>query len=257
MSKKVDRMNEIIAFLKQKNGCTVKELASHFQVSEMTIRRDLAVLHDRDVVSNVYGATIYNPQNSINLINTDYSLTKAKTYRNATKEQLGRLAASLIEPGDSIIIDTGSTTEQVAKYISVPCEVLCYNTNVMQELTAKDFLSITFAGGFYHSNTQMCESEDALSLIRSKRANKVFVSAAGVHKSLGVTCANSYEIATKKAIMNCSSCKILVADSYKFGDVFQSYFADLQHFDILVTDQSLSTEWISHIEALGVKILLA
>ena len=70
MNKKMQRTNKLIQILKEKNGASVKELSQILEVSEMTIRRDLEVLKDNNIVTNVYGATIYNPTNNINKLSS-------------------------------------------------------------------------------------------------------------------------------------------------------------------------------------------
>ena len=65
MSKKLERINQLIIIIKEKNGASVKELAHLLGVSEMTIRRDLQILNSNHIVNNVYGATIYNPSNTL------------------------------------------------------------------------------------------------------------------------------------------------------------------------------------------------
>ncbi|MGL4329105.1 MAG: DeoR family transcriptional regulator, partial [Clostridium sp.] len=74
MSKKLDRTNKLIEILKEKNGASVKELANILKVSEMTIRRDLEFLKSNNIVTKVYGATIYNPSNSIDKLSSNYDI---------------------------------------------------------------------------------------------------------------------------------------------------------------------------------------
>ncbi|WP_099468934.1 DeoR/GlpR family DNA-binding transcription regulator [Konateibacter massiliensis] len=253
MSKKYERMNHLIKTLKDMQGASVKELAAKFNVSEMTIRRDLDTLVSQNIVRNQYGAFFYNKEISgaADLPEDYYALDNAVTSRIEEKKRIGTFAASLIQENDILIIDTGSTTEFLARAIpsDIRTTVLCYNRNILNHLVNKENCSIIFAGGYYHANTEMFESAEGLSLISSTRANKVFISAAGVHEALGVTCANNYEIATKKAIFKSGVEKILLMDSGKFSIVKSSYFADLEDFDVIITDSGISSEWIKLIRS--------
>lgn len=103
----------------------------------------------------------------------------------------------------------------------------------------------------------MFESPEGISLIKKTRATKVFVSAAGVHENLGVTCSNNYEVLTKQAIINSSLEKILLVDSSKFGVVKSAYFADLDDFDTIITDDGISNEWKEIIHTKGIKLIIA
>jgi Transcriptional regulators of sugar metabolism len=252
VDKKTQRMDKIIEILATKNGASTRELASLLGVSEMTIRRDVIVLSENNIVTNLYGAVIINPSSE----KETYQLDSALTSNYSEKEQLGKFAASLISPNDIIIFDTGSTTEAVAKYIpdDMPLTILCYNNNILNHLLTKPNIKLIFSGGFYHPNTQMFESKEGRTLIQSTRATKVFVSAAGVHEAMGVTCANGYEIETKRAILQSGFEKILVVDSSKFSVIQSAYFAELSQFQTIITDDKITQEWISIIENLGVTL---
>lgn len=259
MSKKLQRANKIIDILKERNGATVKELASILNVSEMTIRRDLEVLKSNNIINNVYGAAIYNPSNNIEKLESFYDINSETIKQENQKLLIGKTAASLIEEDDVIIIDTGTTTEKLASSIdpNLKISALIFNTNILNELIQKKNINLIFSGGYFHPNTQMFESAEGISLITKTRATKVFVSASGVHETLGVTCSNSYEVLTKQAILNSSLEKILLVDSSKFGTVKSSYFADLNNFNTIITDDGISDEWKEIIHNKGIKLIIA
>ncbi|WMJ90250.1 DeoR/GlpR family DNA-binding transcription regulator [Anaerocolumna sp. MB42-C2] len=258
MGKKADRMNRLIDIIKSKNGASVKELASLLGVSEMTIRRDLIVLEQNNIVNNVYGAAIYNPAYKQEQNDSSYELSNAKNTQDLEKSKIGAFAASLIGPGDIVVIDTGSTTEMLAENIddSLEATILCYNANILNSLRQKENLSLIFSGGRYHPKTQMVESAEGIDLIQSMRFTKAFISAAGIHHNLGVTCVYHYEIPTKKAIMQSSLEKILIMDSTKFGQVKPAYFANLVDFDVIITDSLIPEEWKKEIENLKIKLYM-
>lgn len=255
----MQRANKIIDILKGKNGATVKELASILNVSEMTIRRDLEVLKNNNIVNNVYGATIYNPSNNIEKLESFYDIENEVVKQENQKLKIGKAAVSLINEDDIVIIDTGTTTEKLAASISsdIKMSALIFNTNILNELVKKKNINLIFSGGYFHPNTQMFESPEGISLIKKTRATKVFVSAAGVHENLGVTCSNNYEVLTKQAIINSSLEKILLVDSSKFGVVKSAYFADLDDFDTIITDDGISNEWKEIIHTKGIKLIIA
>ena len=257
MKKKIQRANKIIEILKENNGATVKYLASTLGVSEMTIRRDLQVLKDNNIVNNVYGATIYNPSNKIEEFGPSYNINDEVIKHKDEKFRIGKAAATLVQPNDIIIIDTGTTTQHLAENIQKDLKLtaLVYNINILNALKNNPNINLIFSGGYFHPNTQMFESPEGISLIEKIRAAKVFISAAGIHNQLGVTCSNNYEVATKRAVIKSSVEKILLADSDKFDVVKSSYFADLSEFNTIITDSNLSDEWINHIKDLGIKLI--
>ncbi|SHL50941.1 transcriptional regulator, DeoR family [Anaerocolumna jejuensis DSM 15929] len=266
MSKKTDRINRLIDIIKTKNGASVKELAAMLGVSEMTIRRDLDVLEQHSIVNNVYGAAIYNPatdnptfkgrEGTDYDLSIPYDLSNAKSARDIEKKSIGAFAASLINPGDIIVIDTGSTTEMLAEHIpdDTNATVLCYNANILNSLRLKEDLTLIFSGGKYHPQTQMVESLQGVELIKSMRFTKAFISAAGVHPSLGITCVYDYEVPTKLAIMQSSVEKILLFDSSKFNQVKPAFFGSLTDFDTIITDDNISDYWKEMIQSKNIKL---
>lgn len=258
MGKKMARVNKLIEIIKSKNGASVRELAALMDVSEMTIRRDLKILSENGIVTNAHGSTIYNPINHIEKLQESYQLEWANEYQNAEKDRIGEFAATLVRDGETIIIDTGSTTEALARYLSAPqyLQVVCYNANILQTLLCKPNITPVFAGGYYHPNTQMFECREGVQMIKNIRANKVFVSAAGIHETLGVTCANDYEVLTKQAVLESGAEKILLVDSSKFSCVKPSYFAPLKGFDTVVTDTDLSEAWQARLEQENISLYM-
>lgn len=246
MGNKNARLNELIDILQARGMVSVKELAAELNVSEMTIRRDLKTLEGTDIAENIGGSVIYNPAHSVLRINKEYNLALETEYQNEEKSAIGKYATTLIQPDETIIIDTGTTTVHIAHNLPVHknLSVLCYNINILMELRRLPNVKLLFAGGHYHSNAQMFESPQGIDFIRSIRVHKAFISAAGVHEGLGVTCVNSYEVETKKAVLRSALQKILVVDASKFGAVHSSYFCDLDAFDAIITNRSLSPEWV-------------
>jgi len=251
-------MNMLVEILKVRNFVSIKELASMLGVSEMTIRRDLKILEQNRIAENIYGTTVYNPAHTVTKSDNEYNFFTELEKQDTQKDSIGKFAASLVEQGDIIIVDTGTTTERIVPHLPTNKDitVLCYNINVLMELRRNPGVKMMFAGGYYHSNTQMFESAEGISFIRSLRAQKVFVSAAGIHEGLGVTCIENYEVPTKRAILKSSLEKILVADSSKFDVVRSAYFCDLSQINTIVTDSGLSDEWKHRLTAMGITLHL-
>jgi DeoR family deoxyribose operon repressor len=259
IDKKSQRLNEILNVLKRRNGASIKELSRELDVSHMTVRRDLGMLEEQGLVTLFHGGAVYNQRDNPTDADSEYSLVSAESEHVSEKRRIGRAAADLIEPGDILIIDTGSTTEAVARELPVdtPLTILCYSMNVLQEVTRHPQIDLIFAGGNFHPNTLMFESPEGISLIERNRAEKAFISAAGVSLRLGVTCLNSYERDTKVAAIRSSLSRILVADSSKFGKIQPSYFADVGDFDVVVTDEGIPEEYADEFRERGIRVVIA
>jgi DeoR family transcriptional regulator, deoxyribose operon repressor len=240
MNKQTERLNKIIETLKINTGSTIHELADSLSVSHMTVRRDLQVLEREEMVKPLFGGVVLGPRAATDAESRYYLLEAGKSHPEE-KTRIGIKAASLIESGDIVIIDSGSTTVYAARYLqeTTPLTIICYALNILLESVKKESSRLFFAGGLFHENTLMFESNEGLDLIRESRATKALISAAGIDERLGVTCAEPYERETKKAALNSSQKRILLVDSSKFGAVQHSHFAELDDFDEIVTDDKI------------------
>ncbi len=256
--KKNERIKTIINLLRFKNAVSIRELTKQLGVSEMTVRRDLALLENDSIVELIPGGAIFKDNTDSEREQEKYLIANEETRRTREKIRIGKKAASLIEYSDTIILDVGSTTEYVAKFLreDLPVTVLCYALNILVEIYRKKHCSPIFAGGYFHDNTLMFESSEGIELINRTRADKGFISAAGFHDTLGVTCANPYEIETKKAVLHSSKTKILLIDSSKFGKTKNAYFADTGDFDMIITDSEIPEEYQESISSLGIELII-
>lgn len=254
MGNKNERQNQLLTLLQDNDSLTVKELAEKCSVSEMTIRRDLDILKANNFIDRSYGkATIRRTADQLPLTD-NYELNFEKVKKNEEKDRIGKFAASMIEPGDVLIIDTGSTTDKLAKYLpeGMDITVLCYTYNILSQIIGKKDIRLIFSGGYYHNQSQMFECQQGIDLIENIRATKLFLSAHGIHEKLGITCAQAYEVPIKRTALQSAQTKILIADSSKFGKVKTAYFAQLNEVDEIVTDSGISEEWQEIIRAMGI-----
>jgi DeoR family deoxyribose operon repressor len=252
------RLMQIVDILRKRQRMPVKELAQLLDVSEMTIRRDIETLCDRDIVLNVRGMAMFNSQLDKESADVQYSLQTAANANLKEKEKIGAYAASLIEDEDCIIIDSGTTTENLAKNIAsnLKITVLTPNLNIINCLCNNPNISLILSGGYYHQDTSLFESNEGILLLNKTRANKVFVSTSGIHQTLGITCANRYELTTKQAMLESGAQKILLTDSSKFGVIRTTFFAKLDDFDKVITDRNLSPEWVDFIRNREIELVM-
>ncbi len=172
------------------------------------------------------------------------------------KIKISRKAASLVEPNDIIIIDTGSTPENLPKFIpeNMPITIICYTLNILLNIYENKNWRLIFPGGYFHEDTLMFERPEGIEMIKKIRANTAFITAAGVSEKLGLTCATPYEKNTKRAVLESSDKKILLVDSSKFGKIKVSHFAELADFDAIITDSGISKEFKNIIKNSGITL---
>jgi DeoR family deoxyribose operon repressor len=256
MQNKLERTSRVVDILRERNGASIKELARELAVSEMTIRRDLAQLRLDNAVSLVHGAAIFKSNPAINGGEMNYQVSLEKVVNNPEKERIGKAAARMVETGDTIIIDIGTTTECVARHLppEQAVTVLCFTMNTLAELYKKKVDTLIMGGGYFHPDTRLFESMETISLIHRTRATKFFLSAAGVSRDLGLTTVNQYEVNIKQTCITSSRQKILLVDAKKFDRIRPAYFAPLEKMDMVITDDRINPEWVRVMEDMGITV---
>jgi DeoR family deoxyribose operon repressor len=255
MKKKDKREIDIINILKETPDIPITTLAKKFSVSEMTIRRDLKGLEASNLLSRT--------RKLINLSQLEhvqeespYTFSKEILRHSEEKDKIGKYAATLIEPNDILSLDAGTTTSSMSKYIpdAFPITIISNNFLVLQNVYRLKNVSVIFPGGYFHQEDGLFESTEGISLIRKHRATKLFLSAAGVHEKLGMTCGHSYEVASKQAMLESSLYKILLVDYSKFETINSAFFAPLEEMDMVITDSKIPEYWKQLILQLGIKL---
>lgn len=211
-------------------------------VSEMTIRRDLttqpsamALLGGRLVMTSYPGATQV------------YDLTEQQANYYPVKHALCQRAAGFIEEGDTLFIDCGSTLMlllgQLKRFNELT--VVTYALNVATVVSALPNVRLVLLGGLFYAASQSFGSDEMRTTIESIGINRAFISAAGVEFGRGVSCFHFHEVAPKQAAIASASQRFLVVDASKFGVIRPAYFASLNDFDIIVTNDECVSELLT------------
>lgn len=237
MSKTDVRRQKILDILLKERAKGLVDLAGILGVSYMTIRRDMKEMEATGKLSVINGVAVAASESLLSH-ERPYTLATAGTQMVDEKNRIGKKAVSFIEDNDVIIVDTGSTTEFLARHLpeDMNITIICYTINILVEVYKRPNCQIVFPGGFFHNNTLMFESPEGLALIKRNRANKAFISATGVSDEFGVMCDNHYECPMKRTIIESSLKRYLLFDSSKYDRVRIAYFSDLDDFDAIITD---------------------
>ncbi len=253
---RLDSLQDIIA---EANSITIKDLADQLDVSVMTIRRDMEVLKEAGLVRTYRGGVIVSERNSRKPGSKGYSLTSAETANVDEKRGIAKLAASLIDDGDVVFFDAGSTVELILEYVdpNIEMTVLCYSLNILNLVAHRKNTRIVFSGGIFHPDSQNFESPEGLQLLSRNRSSKAFISANGIRVDLGVTSSGQFEIPIKRAAIENSAQSYLVADSSKCGLVRTGHFADVDDFSSIIIDWNLEDDMQENLIENGASIMIA
>ncbi len=254
---KKQRLNKIINLLSENKEMEVNEIAELIDVSPMTIRRDLTELEQEDVVKRIHGGAILKDQD--NLINNPYIIREQIEKNSSEKSAIGKISASMIDQDDIIFLDSGSTTPYISKNIDMDMKlsVLCYTLENAFEFYQRKNIRLILAGGYHNRDANAFHSKYSIELIKELRADKVFISTGGIDTKLGLTTYFDFEADIKKAMIKSAKKAILVSDSTKFGKINNTFFADLEQFDTIITDSGINNEYKEHINKLGIELIIA
>ncbi|MCC6093425.1 MAG: DeoR/GlpR family DNA-binding transcription regulator [Eubacterium sp.] len=252
MLKKALRIQAIAQEISQNPTYTVRNLAKKYQVSEMTVRRDIQYIEENMLTNSatkpvtIVSAEMPDLSGNSSL---NYEFTTAMEAHNENKRRIGAYAAKMVQPNDVIILDTGTTVNFMVESLpfDMPLTIICYNYNVLQKLYDRPNIHLIVAGGYFHRSSLSFESTENIELLQRLRASKIFISPSGVDR-MGLTCSNQYEVTTKSTALHSSKTKILLSDSSKFGIMRSSLFAPLEEMDVIISDHDLSAEWQQYLQ---------
>jgi DeoR family transcriptional regulator, deoxyribose operon repressor len=255
--KKDGRLDEIVQLCEKNGFVSFQQLAKELHVSEITIRRDIDLLETLKLIKKERGgATQINSKVSNPMLH--YTIDNSSIYKSDEKKRIGQAAADLVNPGDTLIIDSGSTMNQMAAHIpdGLPISVICFGLRMAQILDNKKISPLIMIGGIYHKQLDMFEniSEDT-NFFNNVRAEKAFISAFGINKQTGLTSGSFFASSIRKDIIESVDQVILLADSSKFGKIECAHFADIEQLDVIITDKAINKDFVEHFKMLNIQVI--
>lgn len=247
------RKQRILEVLARNQAVAVAQLAQSLEVSEASIRRDLQQLEQAGLLRRTHGGAVSN-----HISTFEPSLAEKEVQLKAEKQAIARVAVDLIEEGDTVMLDAGSTTLQMARQwrrthnVTVVTDAL----NIAWELAAAG-VEIVVTGGNLRALTLSLVGPIAEGSLAGLHVNKLFLAANGIDLQAGLTTPNLAEAQTKKAMMRSAREIILVADHSKVGRVAFAQICGLDKVHCLITDPGTPADFLAGAEKLGVRVLLA
>lgn len=252
------RQQQILDVLIEKESATVSEFSDLLQVSAVTVRSDLNYLAEHgDVVRTHGGAHIAHGRTRQEL-----SYAVRQEHNAVQKAQIGQLAASLISPVESILLDASSTAVSVARSIKGSRRV--YDLTVVTtgiwialELMGVPHVNVVLAGGFARERTGSLTGPISVRVLQDFNFSKAFLGAWGVTPVDGLTDLHLSEVELKRTIVQRTQTVIAILDGSKFGRLGLASFASPQQIDRLITDESAPKEMVEALRQQGVDVLIA
>lgn len=228
-SKRIDLVENYIINHKT---VSIDKLCEVFDVSKNTIRRDLNVLVEKGTIKKVYGGVTINENQEL------ISFEERNVKNINSKILIGKAAADFIEDGDTIYLDSGTTTVNIIDFLKDKKDITIFTNNVTAICKGMHYsnLNIICLSGILNRKTQSFIGLNSTDILKSYNINKCFMACTGISLKRGVTNSTKEEFKIKKIAINRSAECFLLADKTKFDHVSLMTFCEIDDLDYIITD---------------------
>jgi DeoR family transcriptional regulator of aga operon len=249
-----ERRMQILQMVRSAGRVKVNELAVQFNTSAVTIRNDLNDLHQRGLVLRSHGGAVLPDP-----IHRESPVDERLKAHAAEKLRIGVLAATLINDGETIILDSGTTTLEIARQLKNKqgLQVITNGVNIAAELLDARGVQVFIVGGTVRGESASISGRFAEQMLAEFSADKMFLSGAGCDIDFGVSGGNLEETMVNRAMLSISREIILVADASKFSRRSMARIAPFSEVDTVISDTSLAEDVQVRLRTLGCNLLLA
>ncbi len=247
-----DRRTRLLELIRLRGFASLPALAGELAVSESTVRRDLDFLEESGVAQRTHGGVFYTgPSPKLAHFDQRQSLNWDK------KRRIAVAASRLIDDNDTVLLDGGSTTYELAQLlVGRPLQVVTNSLPVANLFTSSDSADLVLVGGYVHAKTGVSLGPYANQMLAGLNVRRAVLSVAGASER-GFFNSNLLLVETERAMMQSADEVIVVADSTKFSHTSLTHLCNLTDIDVLVTDDELDTAWRERLAAADVKLVVA
>ena len=249
-----ERRQHILNLINKTGSIKAIDIAKTLGVSELTIRRDLDKLAKKKLLKRTHGGAV-----NILSVGHEMKFEVQKEKYIDEKKRIALAASSLIEEGDVILIEAGTTGYQTALNIinRVKLTIITNSCDlaVLLGKTNPDY-KIIVSGGILNIDTRALVGPIADFALRNTFVDKAFIGISGIDLGKGITAADPIEAQTKKNIIACAKQVIALADSSKIGQVAMNYVAPVNAINTFITDSGADEEFIEKLRELDIKIII-
>jgi DeoR/GlpR family transcriptional regulator of sugar metabolism len=248
------RREKILELIREDGHAKVMDLSRIFKVTEVTIRQDLERIEKEGLIVREHGGAYLKDIDS-NVRN--FSLQNQENI--AEKVAIARKAVEFISDGDTIILDSGSTTTEIAKLLTGyrNLTVITNALNIALILGAQMGITVIVTGGEFKAPTLSLTGQKAADFFQSLHVDKLFLATAGIALKSGLTYPGISDICVKRAMIDSANETYLVADSTKIGKSSFASLGALSLINYLITDSKIRQEDIAWLKNYDVQFVIA
>lgn len=246
------RRAKLRELIRNQGFASIPELRAALEVSESTIRRDLDYLEAEGEAHRTHGGVFATgPTASMKL----FEHRRAEQWDK--KRQIAMAASQMIEDHDTVLLDGGSTTYELAKQlVGRPLQIVTNSLPLASLFASNDQVDLVVLGGYVHSRTAVTLGPYANQMLSSLNVQTAVLSIAGADQR-GYYNSNLMLVETERAMMQSADRTIVVADSSKFGKSSLAKLCPLDQVDAVVSDEELDESWRDQLRNSGVRLVIA
>ena len=244
------RRDKVLDFIEKNGFSSLKELVEQVGVSESTVRRDLEELERIGQIRRTRGGAAYVGES---LTTFDERRSRA----HSEKQRIGKRAADLIGSGETILLDGGTTTLEVARNLSgKSLQVVTNSLPIVNHLVGASDIELITLGGYLYPKTGVALGDMTIQALKTIHARRLVMSVGGITPE-GLFNSNSLLVQTERQMLEAADEVIVVADSGKLGHSELAQLCPLSRIDRMVVDAGITEDWKERIEAQGVELVVA
>lgn len=255
--KQQQRTNFILSALQDTGTVSVDTLADHLRVSVVTIRRDLDTLEQQGLLRRTHGGAVSIEPLFYEPFKKDRSFLAQVERQASEKRRIGRAAATLIQPGETIAITPGTTTAEIIRGLPLNSKltVVTNTANIAMELSKRKDVSVFVTGGHLHGEWFSLVGPSAIRSLENMLIHTMFVGADGIDPQWGLSCFNADEAELNATMVRHARRHIAVVDHTKLNVVANWRICEIGVLKTLITDTGATDEMISPYQKLGIEVL--
>jgi DeoR/GlpR family transcriptional regulator of sugar metabolism len=250
-----ERRQKVQKIIEEHGRVTIEEIVDKFKISAVTARADLDVLAER-------GNAVRSHGGAVRLLNAavDYPLRFKESLHHAEKVRIGQAAAQLLRPHQTIVLDSGTTTAQIARHIRnarvLPLTVITNALNVAYELAEAEGISLIMIGGILRSASSSFVGPQAERMLQDLHADHLFLAVDGLHPDAGYSTPDILEAQLNAMMIRIANEVTVVADASKFGRRSLSIIGRIECAKRIITDDRVDPEVAGALRAKGVELMI-
>ena len=248
-----ERRRAILEIISNEGRGLVKDLAARFHTSQVTVRKDLEILHDHGLVQRTHGGALPIQAGAL----LDPSLREKEKLHRKEKQQIGKAAAALVQEGESVLLDSGTTTIAVARALRNRSRltVITNGVNISAELAGTP-IEVILTGGTLRENSFSLVGPLAEASLHSLSADILFLGVDGLDVHFGATTPNLLESRLNRVMMEIAKRTVVVCDSSKFGRRSLSLISPISGIQEVITDSKIPKDDLRVLTEAGIKVTI-